>query len=281
MPVLRVSVGVPFAPQAHHVQRFFDDCLELHFSPRCTVDTKWASHNAYVFFAAEPGAQTTVWLSLIGNELDAFELQNSRHSFRDIPVPVGRTFQPVESTGTLGILALRPANDTSPICSQSFLMHMQRPPYTLPAKPVLVPAEDIPVFELPGTPRDPPPISSDSSSSSVSGSADFCSVSSGQAEEASDGAVECAPSISSSSVSSSPDNNYISQGLTHKDVSGESSDEDVGLQTDQGDGASLLQTTACRVSSSQLRLQALPTPCRNRRMPQLPGQTAAAVQNRK
>ena len=163
MPVLRVSIGVPHAPTEALVQQYFDYHLRPHFSCRRIVDTRWASHNAYVFFAAAPWSQACVWITCAPNELDAFELLHDRHSLDSIPAPEGFAYRPAECTGLLGIASLRRINDREYTGPPGFLKCMAYPPYPLPQRPIDLEADRTPYFQVPGTPADPPPISSDES----------------------------------------------------------------------------------------------------------------------
>ena len=228
MPVMRVTVGVHFAPTEALVQRFFDDHLQGHFSCRRIVDTKWAAHNAFVFFAAAPWAHSTLWVTTVGDELDAFELLDERHSLDCIPAPDGFEFRAAECRGMFGIASLRRREDDACVDPPGFLTSMALPPYPLPPRTIDADEDSSPSFAVPGTPDEPPPISSTSNASS---STSVDSVSSAVNETA----LELASPVVSSPVE---DGTYVGDAtLTVEDVFGNDSDP-----AEAAAGVSLLQT---------------------------------------
>ena len=137
----------------------FDRHLAPHHGQRRIVDTKWATHNAYVFFAADPLHHTCVWIQSFPDEIHTFEVGLQEKPADLIPVLEGFCLHPVECTGHLGILALRPCGNHSQVICPHFLKDMEGPPYHLPVAICDIPDADIPTFEMPGTPEDPPPLS--------------------------------------------------------------------------------------------------------------------------
>ena len=230
MPVLRVTVGMPFAPTADTVQRYFDAHLHGHFSCRRIVDTKWASHNAYVFFAAAPWSHSTVWMVTIGDELDAFELHEERHSLASIPLPAGFELRPAECVGPLGVASLRRVDDTEPTVCPGFLKCMAAPPYPLLTHTVDLEEDSSPSFAVPGAPDEPPPISSSDNTSSSARAESVCS-----ADE--EPVLELAPAVESSP--SDGEEQFRDPELTVDDVFGA---DVVAGHGPAAAGASLLQT---------------------------------------
>ena len=230
LPILRVSVGVPFAPTADMVQEFFDKHLEGHFSARQIIDTKWASHNAYVFFAAADWSHSCVWVTLIADEIDALELHADKHSLESIPAPEGYAYRPVESNGHLGIASLRRITDTELTHAPGFLSSMPRPPYATRIRTIDVEGDNIPIFRVPGTPTEHPPISSDSD-----GSPDRSSLQTLESDSSSCSSqpIELAPDISSPAID---DEAEYETRLSMREAFGDSSQE-----SEASEGVHLLQ----------------------------------------